>query len=208
MSIHLPSYKAIIFDFGAVLIDLHRDRAVEKLKHLGLTDADSLLNNCHHKGVFQELELGNITTSQFYSVISSMTSVELTPAQIDVAWISFLGTIPQSKLELLKSLKTSHRVLLLSNTNSLHFDYCRQHIFSTQGYTLSDLFHNIYLSYELHIAKPDPNIYLHLLSQENLRPEDCLFVDDSPENIAAASALGMHTYLATAHEDFTPLFDI
>ena len=46
-------------------------------------------------------------------------------------------------------------------------------------------------SYQLHIAKPDPHIYLHTLQQLRTRPEETLFIDDKPVNVDAALALGM-----------------
>jgi putative hydrolase of the HAD superfamily len=46
-------------------------------------------------------------------------------------------------------------------------------------------------SYQLHMAKPDPRIYLHTLQQLGTRPEETLFVDDKQVNVDAAIALGM-----------------
>jgi putative hydrolase of the HAD superfamily len=46
-------------------------------------------------------------------------------------------------------------------------------------------------SYQLHIAKPDPNIYLHTLQRLGTRPEETLFIDDKRVNVDAAIALGM-----------------
>jgi putative hydrolase of the HAD superfamily len=46
-------------------------------------------------------------------------------------------------------------------------------------------------SYQLHIAKPDPQIYLHTLQKLATRPEDALFIDDKRVNVDAAIALGM-----------------
>jgi putative hydrolase of the HAD superfamily len=46
-------------------------------------------------------------------------------------------------------------------------------------------------SFQLRIAKPDPAIYLHLLSELGTQPEGTLFLDDKLVNIEAAQALGM-----------------
>jgi putative hydrolase of the HAD superfamily len=46
-------------------------------------------------------------------------------------------------------------------------------------------------SYELKVAKPDRAIYEHVLEKLGVRPEEALFLDDKPENIEAAHALGM-----------------
>ena len=46
-------------------------------------------------------------------------------------------------------------------------------------------------SYELKVAKPDRKIYEHVLEKLGTRAEESLFLDDKPENITAARALGM-----------------
>ena len=46
-------------------------------------------------------------------------------------------------------------------------------------------------SYQLHMAKPDPAIYLHTLQKLGTRPDEALFIDDKRVNVDAAIALGM-----------------
>ena len=47
-------------------------------------------------------------------------------------------------------------------------------------------------SCRVHMIKPDPGIYKELLSRYRLRPEECVFLDDMPENVKAAETLGIH----------------
>jgi putative hydrolase of the HAD superfamily len=46
-------------------------------------------------------------------------------------------------------------------------------------------------SFQLHLAKPDPAIYRHVLKELGMRPEETLFLDDKRINVEAAQALGM-----------------
>jgi putative hydrolase of the HAD superfamily len=46
-------------------------------------------------------------------------------------------------------------------------------------------------SYQLRMAKPEPAIYLHVLKEVDVRPEEALFLDDKLVNVEAARALGM-----------------
>ena len=46
-------------------------------------------------------------------------------------------------------------------------------------------------SYQLRMAKPEPAIYLHVLKELDVRPEEALFLDDKLVNVEAARALGM-----------------
>ena len=51
------------------------------------------------------------------------------------------------------------------------------------------------ISGEINVAKPDKEIYEYLLSTYNLIPDECIFIDDNPANIAMAESLGIHGYL-------------
>jgi putative hydrolase of the HAD superfamily len=55
-------------------------------------------------------------------------------------------------------------------------------------------------SFQLHMAKPDPAIYLHTLQKLGTRPDESLFIDDRQVNIDAARALGMEAILFTTIE--------
>jgi putative hydrolase of the HAD superfamily len=55
-------------------------------------------------------------------------------------------------------------------------------------------------SFQLHMAKPDPAIYRHLLKELGTRPEETLFLDDKPVNVEAARALGIHAIEFTTIE--------
>jgi putative hydrolase of the HAD superfamily len=50
-------------------------------------------------------------------------------------------------------------------------------------------------SFQLHMAKPDPAIYLHTLKELGVEPAEMLFLDDKIENIEAARALGIQAIL-------------
>jgi putative hydrolase of the HAD superfamily len=67
-------------------------------------------------------------------------------------------------------------------------------------------------SCDLRIVKPAPEIYLHCLSRLGVAPPDVLFLDDRPENVRAAEALGIHgiifTTPAEAAEELARRFDI
>ena len=60
-------------------------------------------------------------------------------------------------------------------------------------YAFLDRFQDMVISGEVGVIKPDPRIF-HLLLQKVARPaEQCLLIDDSPANIAAAASLGFQT---------------
>jgi 2-haloacid dehalogenase len=54
-----------------------------------------------------------------------------------------------------------------------------------------DWFDGIVVSGEIKMVKPDPAIYRHLLTVHGLTAADCVFIDDSPANVAGAEAVGL-----------------
>lgn len=57
--------KNIVFDFGGVIVDIDRDKAVQAFIKLGLADADTRLDKYHQTGIFQELEEGKLSADEF-----------------------------------------------------------------------------------------------------------------------------------------------
>ena len=56
-------------------------------------------------------------------------------------------------------------------------------------------FRDVVVSAEEGVIKPERRIYEIVLQRTGLAAADLLFVDDNPDNIAAAEALGFHTHL-------------
>ena len=59
------------------------------------------------------------------------------------------------------------------------------------------LFDTVVLSGEVGMRKPEEAIFLHAAQTLGLPPDQCVFVDDMPANVAAAQALGMTGVLHT-----------
>lgn len=198
--------STLIFDFGGVLIDLDRDASVEAFRKLGLDTADKLLSNYVQSGIFRQLENGSLSASDFRDEVRKLTSPTVTDKQINEALYAFLLYIPVEKLELLLTLRHKFRVIMLSNTNPIHFPWCVEHKFGYNGRQITDFFDKCYLSYEMKCSKPDTEIFYKLLEAEGVAPETCLFFDDGEQNIKTAQALRFKTVLVQPNEDLRPYF--
>ena len=207
----MKNYKNIttlIFDLGGVLCDLDIDRCILNFKQLGLENFEHYLNNFGQSGFFMQLEKGLITAEDFRNEVRKLTSKPLTDTQINEAWNSFLVGIPTKKLDLIIELRKKFRVVLLSNTNIIHFPDTVARFFNFNGMSTSDYFDKCYLSYEMKMAKPDEEIFNALLEAEQVSANECLFLDDGQKNIEQAAKLGIQTYLVKAGEDLSWLVDL
>lgn len=203
----MEGIKNLIIDLGGVLINLTRNRCIEAFENLGVENIrEQITNNYQHKDLFERLELGTISVEQFRDDIRTLSGKPLTDEQIDAAWIAMLGDVPENKLRLLLELRERYHTMLLSNTNELHWRWSEATYFSYQGLRAQDFFHKIYLSYELHMLKPNADIFEYVLKDSNLLAEETMLIDDASVNCRAAELLGMKSYMPQPREDWSHLF--
>lgn len=182
--------KNIIFDLGGVLLDLDVHRCLERLEGIGLHEVRQWMTGTNEKGFFKEYECGTLTTEQFRDRIREEVGRELPDEEIDRIWNSMLKEIPDYKFELLLKLKENYNLYLLSNTNDLHWKECAGK-FIYKGMPMLDCFTQVFLSYRMHLAKPDVEIFQTVLKEAGLKADEVLFIDDSEENCQAAAKLGI-----------------
>lgn len=196
--------KNIVFDLGGVIMTLDPAEALRRFKALGLSDAERYLDSYTQSGIFGNLEEGKITAEDFRSKLSSLTGHELTFDECKHAWLGYRKDVPQRNLDLLKELSAKgYRLILLSNTNPFMMDWALSSEFDGKGSSLNDYFDALYLSYRLGIMKPAPDFFRQVLDNENILPEETLFVDDGPRNVEAAGKLGFITMCPDNGSDWT-----
>ncbi|MBN1463530.1 MAG: HAD family phosphatase [Paludibacteraceae bacterium] len=197
----------VLFDFGGVLVNLNKQRCIDEFKKLGVYQVENYISNYTQSGLFLALEKGLISDEEFRNEIRKLSNKTLSDQQIDTAWNSFLLDIPEYKLDLLLQLRKKYRVTMLSNTNSIHFEQKARYEFGKKGLSIDDYFDKCYLSYELGMAKPQEEIFNHVLENEPSKAHEILFLDDGILNIETAKRLGFTCYLAKEQEDFSPIFN-
>ena len=79
-------------------------------------------------------------------------------------------------------------------------------MFNVNGHTIDDYFDKWYLSFQLHKAKPSPEIFEAVLKDLGMKPEECLFLDDAISNINQAEKFGLNVQLVKQNADFDYTF--
>ena len=199
--------KNIVFDLGGVLVDLDFKAAINGLQQAGFVNVKEQLQSFDREGIFQKFELGEMTAEEFRTAIRENSTVTLTDEEIDALWNAMLLEIPREKLELILDLRGKYMVYLLSNTNPIHWDYVCKNAFNYRGFRVNDYFEETFLSYEMHLAKPDKAIYEKVLQDANLLAEETLFIDDSEANCKAAEEVGIHAHHYHIGDDLSKVFE-
>ena len=193
----------IIFDLGGVLLDLNLQGIGQACAHLGINpelffvkaDEDNTSTVCQGISASKAItayQVGEMPSEAFLELILSHCAKGITKDDIIETWNACIGPMPKERLDMIKELRgKGYHTHLLSNTNDLHWEEIKRRYFSTEGYTCEDLFDNIFVSHEMHLAKPDPEIYLSAVRRIGRPAEGCLFIDDTLINVEAARREGL-----------------
>lgn len=197
--------KNIIFDFGDIFINLDKKAPDKALATWGVAtlDQDLLkLNNAYEKGL--------VSTDAFIQTYLDKNAI-LNVNRFKMAWNSILLNFPQHRLDWLIRLSKSkkYRLFLLSNTNELHIEAVIKIMGALRYAQFQQCFERFYLSQEIHLRKPEPEIYEFVLKENSLTAGETIFIDDLPYNTEAAAKQGIQTWnLDVGNQDITDLFKL
>jgi putative hydrolase of the HAD superfamily len=194
--------KTIIFDFGNVFINLDIEGAhkyaLDTFKIDALSEEMLAFNSFYEQGL--------ISTSEFLDFYSENFPKLSNEALKDV-WNFMLKDFPKHRLDFLKELKASskYKLILLSNTNELHINWIKENVSFYEDF--KNCFDAFYLSHEINLVKPHVDIFEFVLNENNLKPTECLFIDDNKDNIKTANTLKIETWhINSENEDVSKLF--
>ncbi len=190
----MQGIKNIIFDLGAVILNIDYRLTQQAFEKLGITNEDAFYSKQTQNELFDQLETGKINEDEFVKAIQAKLPKPVDSADIIQAWNAIILDFPLRRLQILQQLQLHYNTFLLSNTNEIH-ERCFNKIFQTTcGYpSLAVFFDRIYLSHRVGLRKPDPKIFELVLNENKLNPSVTLFIDDSPQHIETANKLGIQT---------------
>ena len=191
--ISLPG-RTVIFDFGEVisLTPSAADRAA--IARLAEVDGDAekfwQAYSAHRDG----LDQGSAGAIAYWQAIADDLGAAWDEARMHELWAadfrSWLSINP-AVIEVLSDLRAGGtRLALLSNAGPDYGSYFRHG-------PLGDFFEACYVSGELGLIKPHPEIFLHVLADLSITPAEAVFIDNRDSNVAGAEALGITGHVFT-----------
>lgn len=194
--------KNIIFDYGNVIFLIDFKRIQKSFSDLGIQNADTFFSHASHDSIFNQYEAGLISSEAFRNGLRERAQLtEITDEQIDNAWNALLVGVPPVNHQILLRAKGKYRTFLLSNNNEIHYNWIQNYL--QKEFNLSSnagFFEKDYYSHLMKMRKPNTEIFEQVLKENNLKPAETLFIDDSPQHIATAKQLGLNTHLLTYPE--------
>jgi putative hydrolase of the HAD superfamily len=189
--------KAVVFDVGGVLIDLHSEAAARELseKYGLLPDTFArLTRSCfesHARSITELAMIGQVGTSEYLEAFLAECRVKDLQG-LRANRLSVMGRERANVFGIVKQLKQAGVICcVLSNTIALHWEM----LTSSRDYPSFGLFDHIFASYMIECAKPQETAFSFVTSTLNLRRAECLLVDDTIANVAGAKAAGWRAVL-------------
>jgi len=194
--------SVIVFDLGNVLIPFDHQLIIERLeavkKGLGRRFYDYYKSNYN---IHRDFERGSIKKEDFLQVMLDVLDHRISETEF-CRFYSEIFTLNDEVINLLPLLKSRYKLVLLSNTNSIHRD------FGWGKYSFLDIFDKLILSYEVGAVKPEEHIYREAERFTSRPAEEHVFIDDIPEYANAARSLGWDAIVYKDPDDLRQQFAI
>ncbi len=179
-----PLVRAVVSDIGRVLLWFDNDRFLAGLAGLSGRPFEEVKAAYYRdEGLVPAFDGGLITPLEFHARVMRAAGADVPAGPFFRVYCDvFTPNTPVIDV-LTRARESGRRVVLLSNIDPVRAAYIREH-FPALG-----AFDGFIASSELRIMKPEPAIYLAAARLAGSPPEECVFIDDAEENVAAASAV-------------------
>jgi 2-haloacid dehalogenase len=183
----MKKIKSVIFDFGGVLIDWNPYYLLRKLM-TNDTDIARFMQEINFKQWNYELDMGYPFDKGIADIAVKFPQYSDLIRVYDERWLETIGVTFNETIDLVRQVKDAgYRVFGLSNWSERKFSEVRPR------YEFFNLFEDMVISGEVKLAKPDPRIYQVLLERNGLNANECLYIDDSEDNIRGGRQVGLNT---------------
>lgn len=182
--------STIISDLGGVLVDVDKvamSRELSKYSSLSFDEVSRHFSNRVLTDIDLEFGKGLMTPQEFYKRLTQSLKLNGLSFEEFKRIYSEIFKRKEGVISLLRKLSSKYTIALLSNTDSLHIENWSKLLGSDMK-----MFTQLILSFQVHKAKPDKEIFFEAIRTLSIEPQQCVFIDDRPEYAEAAAKAGMH----------------
>jgi len=195
--------KLIIFDVGGVIVPERGDEirnVIAEQVGLSLEEYEGLIEDIGFRAT-----CGEITLLELYSEVVRQTESDIRPRDLLATNIAIYreecGNFWDRKvLGIIKKLRKNYTVCCLNNTEPEIAEFNKER-------NLFDLFDRAFISTEMGLRKPQPEIYLQVLKRTGFKLSEAVFIDDNQEYVIGAEKVGIRSLLYQGVEQLKKDFD-
>lgn len=181
---------APLFDLGNVLVRVDFRPFFQWLKSKAKSFDPELGPNFLKSSIYSEFEKGALTRKQFTDAVAGFIGQPLAENELTQAYCQIFPDLVPGMAKLIGEFRAAGPVYGLSNTNEMHLEYLRLRWPKEMG-----LFSKLFVSHEMGLRKPDPEIYRRVAREIGRSLDSLVFFDDLATNIEGAKEIGLEAYL-------------
>ncbi|MBV8049498.1 MAG: HAD family phosphatase [Paludibacterium sp.] len=179
--------EVLLFDLGGVLVEW--DGTSPLVEHSGgRIDRETARRFWLTSPWVGKQDLGLCTVEEFADGAIAELDLDFTREAFIAAYLSWVKGVFPGTHALLDRLKGRYRLATLTNNNAAHFERIARDL------DLGQYFDPVFASHEIHLKKPDPEIYRHVTDALGVPPERIAFFDDNIECVLPARAIGWRAF--------------
>ena len=188
--------KAFIFDLGKVIVPYDHDRGLQLLEEQCSFSLDDLRRQIYASEELNLYQKGKISSAEFFTHLKTILNLQMDFEEFVRIWNHTFTLTPLIEESVIEDLARNFRLLILSDTNELHFEFIRQ------KFPILRHFDDFVLSYEVGFLKPSKEIFRIAVERANCAAEECLFTDDVAANVEGARKIGINAVQFVSSEQF------
>ena len=177
-------FKTIIFDLGNVIVNVNYRRLFEEFASSSGRSLEFIESYYNNSPARKSFEKGMIDSQGIYNIFKKDLSLGMTLSKFEKAWCDIFS-LNNDVAGLILKLRKRYKLILLSNTDELHFNYIKNR------YKIINEFDELILSYEFGYRKPNPMIFFKALIKAKTLPFNCVYVDDISVFVNVAKLMGI-----------------
>lgn len=177
--------EVVYLDLGKVLVDFDYAVAAQKILQVSPLPLSEIAKILSDTKLILEFETGKLSSAEYFKRVCKALKMEISMDEFRALWGSMFLLEPLVSEKFLEDLRRRKRLILLSNTNEIHFEYLEKE------FPILKLVDERLLSYQVGYVKPDPQIYRLAIDKAGVAPERIFFADDRIENVEAARSAGI-----------------
>ncbi|MEK6946778.1 MAG: HAD family phosphatase [Nanoarchaeota archaeon] len=179
--------KCAIFDLGNVVINVSQRLMFEKFARNSGKSTNEIEQIYGDSADRKKFEKGKITSAEFYNSMKKDMNLDLTFNEFRKVYTGIFSHNKEIE-KIIPKLKKKYRLVLLSNTDELHYKFIKQ------KFPILNYFDDSVLSCKVGMRKPNPLIFIEAIKKSGTMPWNCVYFDDILEFVWVARLLGIKSF--------------
>ena len=189
--------KTFIFDLGKVIVPFELGNEFKILESVCDFSSVDIRKKILETEKILLFEMGKINAAELFDSFKDLLGLRMNFEEFVRAWNSiFVSFEPIISEKLIEKLAENYRLIILSDTNELHFPFLRK------KFPILQNFDDFVLSYETGYLKPAPEIFQAAIEKAECAPEECFFTDDKILNVEGAIKCGINAVQFVSADEF------